>query len=53
MLMQLLKCGKCGRYTTKEKCPSCGERTFNPEPPKFSPKDKYGKERREMLYERD
>jgi H/ACA ribonucleoprotein complex subunit 3 len=51
MFMALLKCVKCGRYTAKEKCPACGAKTLNPEPPKFSPKDKYGKERREMLYE--
>ncbi|MBS7658681.1 MAG: RNA-protein complex protein Nop10 [Candidatus Bathyarchaeia archaeon] len=41
MKMQIKKCGKCNRYTLKENCPLCGEKTFNPHPPKFSLNDKY------------
>ena len=42
------KCFKCGIYTLKEKCKSCGSETFSPHPPKFSlEKEKlYGKYRR-------
>ena len=50
ILMSLLK--KCvnGHYSMDEICPVCNEKTFNPEPLKFSLTDKHGKERRKMLY---
>ncbi|EHP89692.1 RNA-protein complex protein Nop10 [Methanotorris formicicus] len=44
--MRIRKCLKCGRYTLKEFCPNCGEKTIIPKPPKFSPEDRYGKYRR-------
>ncbi|RLF52115.1 MAG: RNA-protein complex protein Nop10 [Thermoplasmata archaeon] len=44
-------CYKCKRYTLKEKCPVCGERTYKKEPPRFSPHDKYGKYRRMLKKE--
>jgi len=47
--MKMRKCGNCGRYTFKEICPVCGSKTFNPEPPKYSPTDKYGEFRRKMI----
>ena len=37
-------------YTINEICSICNEKTYNPEPPKFSIEDKYGKERRKSLY---
>ncbi|MEM5815784.1 MAG: RNA-protein complex protein Nop10 [Candidatus Aenigmatarchaeota archaeon] len=49
MGMKMRKCGNCGRYTFKEICPVCGSKTFNPEPPKYSPTDKYGEFRRKMI----
>lgn len=43
---------KCNNnhYSLEEICIVCNEKTFNPEPPKFSLTDKHGKERRKMLY---
>jgi H/ACA ribonucleoprotein complex subunit 3 len=46
---KMKKCKKCGTYTFSEICPNCGSKTSNPEPPKFSPADKYGKYRRKLL----
>jgi H/ACA ribonucleoprotein complex subunit 3 len=40
------KCPVCKIYTFKEICPKCGEKSVNPEPPKYSPENKYGKYRR-------
>lgn len=40
------KCPACGLYTLKEACSKCGGPTRNPLPPRFSPKDPYGKYRR-------
>ncbi len=42
----LKKCPRCGRYTLRESCPICGEKTVSPYPPKFRLNDKYGKYRR-------
>ena len=39
-------CNKCKRYTLKDICPICGEKTIIKEPPRFSPQDRYGKYRR-------
>jgi len=47
---KLLKCLKCLKYTMREKCVDCGLETVSVEPPRFSPKDKYGKQRRKALY---
>ncbi|HMB66615.1 MAG TPA: RNA-protein complex protein Nop10 [Candidatus Bathyarchaeia archaeon] len=41
------RCPKCSRYTLKETCPACGAPTENPHPPKFSPDDKYARQRME------
>tara|TARA_Y100000031_G_C7917534_1_gene246722 strand:+ start:193 stop:366 length:174 start_codon:yes stop_codon:yes gene_type:complete len=41
----ILKCGKCSKYTLKDKC-SCGGKAITPKPAKFSPEDKYGSYRR-------
>lgn len=40
------KCPACGLYTLKGACSKCGGPTRNPLPPRFSPKDPYGKYRR-------
>ncbi len=42
------KCPKCGRYTLKDFCPVCGERTIMSIPPRFSPEDPYGEYRRKL-----
>jgi len=46
--MKMRKCIYCKEYTFKEICPKCNRKTINPEPPKFSPQDKYGKWRRKL-----
>jgi H/ACA ribonucleoprotein complex subunit 3 len=46
--MKMRKCIKCKKYTFKEICPKCGQKTISPKPPKFSPQNKYGKERRKL-----
>jgi H/ACA ribonucleoprotein complex subunit 3 len=51
MKVLMRKCGKCGRYTLKETCPACGNKTFMPVPPRFSPEDPYGKYRRKLRKE--
>ncbi|MBU0981002.1 MAG: RNA-protein complex protein Nop10 [Nanoarchaeota archaeon] len=43
--MRLLKCKSCDRYTMKEECP-CGGKAVLPQPPKYSPQDKYARYRR-------
>ncbi|MEA2051991.1 MAG: RNA-protein complex protein Nop10 [Euryarchaeota archaeon] len=53
MKSKLRKCGVCGEYTLEDVCARCGRRTMNPTPPRFSPKDPYGKYRRMMKYGRD
>lgn len=46
--MKMRKCSPCKIYTLKEICPKCGEKTTSPEPPKYSPENKYGKYRRAL-----
>ncbi|MEM0372866.1 MAG: nucleolar RNA-binding Nop10p family protein [archaeon] len=46
---KILKCEK-GHYTISDPCASCGAKVFNPEPPKYSSTDKYGKQRRKAIY---
>jgi len=42
----LRRCKNCGRYTMgKDRCPYCGGELEIPHPPKFSPDDKYGRDR--------
>ncbi len=47
----ILRCTVCHKYTMKETCPDCSSRTIDPQPPKFSPQDKYGSYRRQMKRE--
>jgi H/ACA ribonucleoprotein complex subunit 3 len=47
--MKMRKCFSCKIYTFKENCPECNKKTASPEPPRFSPEDKYGKYRRKFL----
>lgn len=49
--MRIRKCEKCEKYTFKEICPLCGSLTSNPEPPTYSPSDKYGYFRRKLIKE--
>ncbi len=44
--MKIQKCENCKTYTFKEICPQCNNKTKNPNPPKYSPDDIYGKYRR-------
>lgn len=46
--MKMRKCPNCKQYSFKETCPKCNIKTVNPEPPSYSPEDKYGKYRRLM-----
>ena len=46
--LKIRKCPRCGMYTLKERCPSCGSKTTSPHPPRFSPHDPYGKYRRQL-----
>ncbi|WP_456472151.1 RNA-protein complex protein Nop10 [Methanocaldococcus sp.] len=46
--MKIKKCPNCGRYTLKDTCPICGEKTYHPKPPKFSLEDRWGEYRRKM-----
>jgi len=46
MARPLRFCKKCNVYTLKQEC--CNSETLSPEPPKYSPEDKYGKYRREV-----
>ncbi len=55
MKFLLRKCPVCGRYTLKEKCPTCNAGTKVAHPPRFSPQDKYVKYRvvlRELKHQR-
>jgi H/ACA ribonucleoprotein complex subunit 3 len=49
--MALRKCMACSRYTMKDLCPSCGQKTIEPGPAKYSPEDHYGKYRRALKRE--
>lgn len=44
--MKFRKCDNCNMYTFKQLCPKCEGETKNPNPPKYSPEDIYGKYRR-------
>jgi len=46
--MKIRKCPSCKEYTFKQACPNCNIESVNPNPPRFSPEDKYGKYRRQM-----
>ncbi|HDR53377.1 MAG TPA: ribosome biogenesis protein [archaeon] len=41
----LKRCNGCGTYTLKSECPACGTATCSPRPARFSPDDKYWKQR--------
>ena len=46
--MRIRKCVACKQYTFKGDCPKCNNKTVNPNPPKYSPEDKYGIWRRKL-----
>lgn len=48
---KIKRCGACGRYTFREECPVCKNRTSTPVPPKYSPDDRYGAYRRKAIEE--
>lgn len=45
MMRHIFKCNNCNKYTMKEVC-SCGSKTLNPKPLKYSPDDKFASYRR-------
>ncbi len=47
----MLKCLSCGRYTIKEKCPSCGGDTTTVHPARYSPDDRYARYRSPLAYQ--
>jgi len=52
MVWLLRKCEQCGSYTLKKDvCPYCGGGLRVPQPPKFSPDDKYLKYRMALKME--
>ncbi|AFL94669.1 putative H/ACA RNA-protein complex component Nop10p [Thermococcus cleftensis] len=51
MHFRIRKCPSCGRYTLRETCPVCGEKTKVAHPPRFSPEDPYGEYRRRLKRE--
>ncbi|NPV62909.1 MAG: RNA-protein complex protein Nop10 [Methanotrichaceae archaeon] len=48
MRSKILKCPVCGRYTLRDRCPSCGASTITTRPARFSPEDPYGRYRRAL-----
>lgn len=44
------RCPKDHKYTLQPTCPSCGEKTLTPHPPKFSVPDKLAVYRRKAKY---
>ena len=49
-MREILKCGKCGKYTMKDIC-ECGGNALTPKPAKFSVEDKYAEYRRKAKLE--
>ena len=47
MSNHILRCMKCNKYTMRQACPHCGEKTIPQIPAKYSPEDPYGRYRRE------
>ncbi len=45
-MKKIKKCLNCDSYTLSDVCDECGGETVVPDPPKFSPEDKYGEYRR-------
>ncbi len=45
MRFQMRKCPDCKRYTLKDECPKCGNKTVTVHPGKYSPDDKYARYR--------
>lgn len=45
-MKHILYCKKCNKYSMNEICKECKEKTVSLKPPKFSPSDPYGRERR-------
>ncbi len=48
----ILKCLKCDKYTLKESCSQCQEKTVTVQPAKYNPEDKFGKYRRKVKKEK-
>ncbi|MFA6887902.1 MAG: nucleolar RNA-binding Nop10p family protein [Candidatus Woesearchaeota archaeon] len=50
MAKHILYCSTCQRYTMQPVC-TCGEKTAERKPAKFSPEDKYAQYRRQVKQE--
>lgn len=45
-MKHILMCEECNTYSLSEKCPKCGAKCDNTQPPKYSPHDPNGRARR-------
>ena len=45
MRFQMRKCTNCKRYTLKDDCPQCDNKTVTAHPGRYSPDDKYARYR--------
>ena len=50
-MKHIMKCPSCKLYTMKATCSECRVQTEYPKPPKYSPEDKYGRDRRAAKHE--
>ncbi len=50
MRWRIRKCPRCGRYTLRDVCPSCGSPTVVAHPHRFSPEDRMVRYRVAMKY---
>jgi H/ACA ribonucleoprotein complex subunit 3 len=48
MAKHILICPECKKYTLKDVCTACKQKTSQTKPPKYSPEDKYAKFRRQV-----
>ncbi len=48
LMNKIKKCPSCGSYALADTCSKCGVANINPDPPKYSPEDRYGDYRREL-----
>lgn len=51
MKTKIQRCTDCGTYTLADECPVCDSETGSSAPPRFSPEDPYGEQRRTMKRE--
>lgn len=52
-MKKIKKCPSCNSYMLTDECERCGEKTFSPKPPRYSPEDRYGEYRRKQKNQED